>query len=69
MEHFILEAQHSGSISHVHLVSLAPHVARDLRIAVTVVAAAWVAVTAIKQLGAQANATATHDGPTAGTNT
>ncbi|KAL6856617.1 hypothetical protein J3F83DRAFT_752203 [Trichoderma novae-zelandiae] len=53
MEHFILQAQHSGAINHVHSFSLpqsAAQLAREVRITVAIVAFAWVAVTAIKQV-------------------
>ncbi|KAH6607115.1 hypothetical protein Trco_003428 [Trichoderma cornu-damae] len=54
MEQFLLQAQHSGTISHSHTFLLpqsATQLARELRITVSIVAFAWVAVTAMKQFG------------------
>ena len=51
MESFALAAQHSGTINHVHAIHLgqsAAGVAREIRLAVTVVVIGWVAVTGIK---------------------
>lgn len=55
MESFALAAEHSGAISHIHTVSISPSVvgiARELRLAVTVVVAGWVVVTGIRALAA-----------------
>lgn len=54
MEQFLLQAEHSGAISHAHTFLLpqsATQLAREVRITVAIVAFAWVAVTAIKQFG------------------
>lgn len=53
MESFALAAEHSGAISHVHTIAIGPAavgVAREIRIAVTVVVAGWVVVTGIRGL-------------------
>lgn len=55
MESFAIAAEHSGAISHIHTVSISPAVvgiARELRLAVTVVVAGWVVVTGIRALAA-----------------
>lgn len=55
MESFALAAEHSGAINHVHTVVISPAaagVARELRLAVTVVVAGWVIVTGIKAFSA-----------------
>ncbi|KAG6040805.1 hypothetical protein E4U41_007022 [Claviceps citrina] len=47
MEQFLVQAQHSGTISHAHsfvLPTQAVQLAREVRLAVTIVAVAWVAV-------------------------
>lgn len=51
MESFALAAEHSGAINHIHTVTISPtitSVARELRIAVTVIVAGWVVVTGIR---------------------
>lgn len=51
MEQFALAAAHSGSIHHVHSFVVPPATAqalRELRLAVTALALAWVAVTAVR---------------------
>lgn len=53
MESFALAAQHSGTINHVHAIHIgqaATGVAREIRLAVTVIVVGWVAVTGIKAL-------------------
>jgi hypothetical protein len=53
MESFALAAQHSGAINHVHTIHLDPSavsVARELRVAVTVIVIGWVAVTGLRSL-------------------
>lgn len=55
MESFALAAEHSGAIKHIHMVTISPAVvgvARELRLAVTVAVAGWVAVTGIRALAA-----------------
>lgn len=55
MESFALAAEHSGAINHVHTVVIGPAVAgvaRELRLAVTVVVAGWVLVTGIRAFSA-----------------
>lgn len=55
MESFALAAEHSGAINHVHTVTISPAVvgvARELRLAVTVAVAGWVAVTGFRALAA-----------------
>lgn len=55
MESFALAAEHSGAINHVHTVVISPAVvgiAKELRLAVTVVVAGWVVVTGIRALAA-----------------
>ncbi|POS78125.1 hypothetical protein DHEL01_v203479 [Diaporthe helianthi] len=45
MESFALAADHSGAINHLHTVTISPAIvglARELRLAVTVVVAGWV---------------------------
>lgn len=49
MEQFLLQAQHSGTINHAHTFLFPPgaaQFAREIRLAVTVVAVAWVTVKA-----------------------
>ncbi|CAJ2501200.1 Uu.00g040530.m01.CDS01 [Anthostomella pinea] len=57
MESFSLAAQHSGAIKHLHAIHVdasAVAVARELRLAVTVVVVGWVAVTGLRAvLGAR----------------
>ncbi|KAI3329238.1 hypothetical protein HD806DRAFT_482290 [Xylariaceae sp. AK1471] len=51
MESFSLAAQHAGAIQHNHLIRLdasAITAARELRIAVTVIVAGWVAITGLR---------------------
>ena len=53
MESFAVATQHSGAINHVHAIHLgqsAAGVAREIRLAITVIVAGWVAVTGIKVL-------------------
>lgn len=53
MESFAIASQHSGSITHIHTIRLdasAVGVAREVRIALTVAVAGWVAVTGIRTL-------------------
>lgn len=53
MESFALAAEHSGAINHIHTITVGPGVAavaREVRIAVTVVVAGWVVVTGIRGL-------------------
>lgn len=53
MESFALAADHSGAINHVHTVTIGPAavgLAREIRIAVTVVVVGWVVVTGIRGL-------------------
>ena len=55
MESFALASQHSGSINHVHTIHLdasVVSVAREARMALTVVVIGWVAVTGIRTLWA-----------------
>lgn len=55
MESFALAAEHSGAINHIHTVVISPAVtgvARELRLAVTVVVAGWVIVTGIRAFSA-----------------
>lgn len=55
MESFALAAEHGGTINHIHMVTVSPAVvgvARELRLAVTVAVAGWVAVTGIRALAA-----------------
>lgn len=50
MEHFIVQAQHSGAINHAHSFSFPPtavHFAKEIRITITIVAVAWVTVKAL----------------------
>lgn len=57
MESFALAAEHSGAINHIHTISISPAVvgvARELRLAVTVAVAGWVAVAGIRALAAAA---------------
>lgn len=57
MESFALAADHSGAINHVHTITLGPAavgLAREIRIAVTVMVAGWVVVTGIRGLVASA---------------
>ncbi|KAI3342628.1 hypothetical protein F4824DRAFT_442780 [Ustulina deusta] len=51
MESFSLAAEHAGAIQHTHLIRLdasAIAVARELRIAITVIVAGWVAITGLR---------------------
>ncbi|KAH7035057.1 uncharacterized protein B0I36DRAFT_317515 [Microdochium trichocladiopsis] len=51
METFCVTAQHSGAIKHIHAISLdasTANVAREIRLAVTVLIVGWVAVTGIR---------------------
>lgn len=51
MESFGVAAQHAGAIQHTHIIRLDPSAvaaARELRIAVTVMVAGWVAVTGLR---------------------
>ncbi|PSR85720.1 hypothetical protein BD289DRAFT_368107 [Coniella lustricola] len=51
MESFSLAAEHSGAINHVHTITISPaitSVARELRIAITVIVAGWVVVNGIR---------------------
>ncbi|EFQ36449.1 hypothetical protein CGRA01v4_10432 [Colletotrichum graminicola] len=53
MEQFGLAAAHSGAINHIHAVHFGPaalDIAREARLAVTVVVVGWVAVTGIRAL-------------------
>ena len=53
MEQFSVAAQHAGSINHVHSFIFPPStvsIVKEIRLTVTVLAVAWVAVTAIRQL-------------------
>lgn len=55
MESFALAAEHSGAIHHVHTVTIgagagAVGLAREVRIAVTVVVVGWVVVAGIRGL-------------------
>ncbi|KAI0017285.1 hypothetical protein F4780DRAFT_756181 [Xylariomycetidae sp. FL0641] len=53
MESFSLAAQHAGAINHIHTIRFdgsAVGVARELRIAVTVVVVGWVAVAGLRAL-------------------
>lgn len=55
MESFALAAEHSGAINHIHTLSISPAVvgvARELRLAVTIAVAGWVAVASIRALSA-----------------
>lgn len=55
MESFALAAEHSGAINHIHTLTISPSVvgvARELRLAVTVAVAGWVAVAGIRALAA-----------------
>lgn len=55
MESFALAAEHSGAIKHLHTLTISPAVvgvARELRLAVTVAVAGWVAVNGIRALAA-----------------
>ncbi|KAG6014598.1 hypothetical protein E4U54_005054 [Claviceps lovelessii] len=50
MEQFLVQAQHSGTISHAHsflFPAQAVQLAKEIRLAVTVVAVAWVTVRAL----------------------
>ena len=54
MEQLFLNSQHSGSMNHVHsflFPTSAIQLAKELRLTVTIVALAWVTVTAIRQFG------------------
>ncbi|KAI0863757.1 hypothetical protein F4860DRAFT_467767 [Xylaria cubensis] len=51
MESFSLAAEHAGAIQHTHLIRLdasAVAAARELRIAITVIVAGWVAITGLR---------------------
>lgn len=51
MEQFGLSSVHSGAIKHLHAIQFAPttvDLAREVRLAVTVVVIGWVAVTGIR---------------------
>lgn len=51
MEQFLVQAQHSGTINHAHsflFPSTAVQFAKEVRLAVTVVALAWVTVKALE---------------------
>ncbi|KAF6802988.1 hypothetical protein CSOJ01_11207 [Colletotrichum sojae] len=51
MEQFALSSVHSGAIKHLHTIKFAPstaNLAREVRLAVTVVVIGWVAVTGIR---------------------
>ncbi|KAI0155045.1 hypothetical protein GGR57DRAFT_465845 [Xylariaceae sp. FL1272] len=53
MESFNLAAQHAGGIQHIHVIkfdSTAVAAAREIRIAVTVIVAGWVAVAGLRAL-------------------
>ena len=53
METFALAASHSGSINHIHTITISPSVvsiAREVRVAVTVLVVGWVAVAGIRAL-------------------
>lgn len=53
MESFALAASHSGAINHVHSFHFSDSaitVAREVRLATTVVVAGWVAVTVVREL-------------------
>lgn len=55
MESFSVAAQHSGAIKHMHNISLdasTANVAREIRLAVTIIVVGWVAVTGIRTLAA-----------------
>lgn len=55
MESFSVAAQHSGVIKHMHNISLdasTANVAREIRLAVTIIVVGWVAVTGIRTLAA-----------------
>lgn len=55
MESFALAAEHSGVIQHIHTLTISPAavgVARELRLAVTVAIAGWVAVAGIRAIAA-----------------
>lgn len=55
MESFALAAEHSGAINHIHTLSISPAVvgvARELRLAVTIAVAGWVAVAGIRAFAA-----------------
>ena len=61
MEHFTVA--HSGTIQHVHSILLpqsAAEVAREVRIAVTVLVAAWATVKAMQIFGPQRQETKHH---------
>lgn len=51
MESFSLAASHAGGIQHTHIIRLdasAIAAARELRIAITVIVAGWVAITGLR---------------------
>ncbi|KAL0936353.1 uncharacterized protein CTRU02_208568 [Colletotrichum truncatum] len=53
MEQFALSSVHSGAIKHLHSIQFAPttvDLAREVRLAVTVVVIGWVAVTGIRAI-------------------
>ncbi|KAI1194188.1 hypothetical protein F5X97DRAFT_327744 [Nemania serpens] len=51
MESFSVAAQHAGAIQHNHIIRLDPSAiaaARELRIAITVIVAGWVAIAGLR---------------------
>lgn len=51
MESFSLAAEHAGAIQHIHIIRLDASTvaaARELRIAVSVIVAGWVAITGLR---------------------
>ena len=53
MENFFLNAQHSGAINHHHTISFnssVVDVAKEVRLAVTVIVVGWIAITSFKTL-------------------
>lgn len=60
MESFAVATQHSGAINHVHAIHLgqsAAGVAREIRLAITVIVAGWVVVTGIKAVATRNRST------------
>lgn len=56
MESFALAADHTGAINHIHTINLGASsvtVAREVRLAITVIVVGWVAVAGIRMFGAQ----------------
>merc|ERR1712000_503702 len=54
MEQFLLSAQHSGTINHVHsfhLPTAAPSILKEIRITVAILSLAWVTVEVIRRIG------------------